>query len=150
MASTSLCSSFLSYHPFFTTSKSKLEPRKRACTRISAARSEAHDQNYYSGRLVDENMIVLRKRIHEMKMVERNYEPPSDWMEWEKRYFTSYDSLICGMMGFLQSQLMDTRPSLALGFIALIILSVPMSSAMVLFHFMEMSKMALGGLHGLN
>ncbi|KAJ6988149.1 hypothetical protein NC653_021163 [Populus alba x Populus x berolinensis] len=83
-------------------------------------------------------------------MVERNYEPPANWMEWEKRYFTSYDSLICEMMGFLQSQLMDTRPGLALGFIALISLSVPMATAMMFFHFSEMFKTALDGLPGLN
>ncbi|GKV14461.1 hypothetical protein SLEP1_g25341 [Rubroshorea leprosula] len=28
-------------------------------------------------------MIVLRKRIHEMKMIERNYELPEDWMDWD-------------------------------------------------------------------
>ena len=32
-------------------------------------------------RLVDEDLIVLRKIIHEMKKVERNYEPLEDWME---------------------------------------------------------------------
>ncbi|KAB5544813.1 hypothetical protein DKX38_012925 [Salix brachista] len=123
-------------------------PEKRVCARISASGRESRDQNYFSGRIVDENMIVLRKRIHEMKMAERNYEPPSNWMGWEKRYFTSYDSLICEMMGFLQSQLMDTRPSLALGFIALISLSVSMSTAMMFFQFTEMFKMTLGGLPG--
>ncbi|KAJ6988148.1 hypothetical protein NC653_021163 [Populus alba x Populus x berolinensis] len=150
MASTSLCSSSLSYHPLFASSETKLDSRKRVSARISASRRESHDQNYFSGRIVDENMIVLRKRIHEMKMVERNYEPPANWMEWEKRYFTSYDSLICEMMGFLQSQLMDTRPGLALGFIALISLSVPMATAMMFFHFSEMFKTALDGLPGLN
>lgn len=150
MDSTLVCSSSstLLFSPFPHCSKIKLQSRKRACgTRIFAAgREEAHDQNY-SGRLVDESMIVLRKRIHEMKMVERNYEPPADWMEWEKRYFTSYDSLICEMMGVLQSQLMNTRPSLALGAIALITLSVPTSTAVLFFHLMEMSRMVLGGIH---
>ncbi|KAL6982114.1 hypothetical protein U1Q18_023730 [Sarracenia purpurea var. burkii] len=56
----------------------------------SASRNEARDDdlNYCSGGgrrrgQVDENLIVLRKRIHEMKMKERNYEPPSHWMEWD-------------------------------------------------------------------
>ncbi|KAJ6318365.1 hypothetical protein OIU76_013828 [Salix suchowensis] len=148
MAATSPCSSSLSHHPLLSPSKTKLDSRKRVCSRISASGRESRDQNYFSGRIVDENMIVLRKRIHEMKMAERNYEPPSNWMGWEKRYFTSYDSLICEMMGFLQSQLMETRPSLALGFIALISLSVSMSTAMMFFQFTEMFKMTLGGLPG--
>ncbi|KAJ6689598.1 hypothetical protein OIU85_005958 [Salix viminalis] len=135
MAATSPCSSSLSHHPLLASSKTKLDYRKRVCARISASGRESRDQNYFSGRIVDENMIVLRKRIHEMKMAERNDEPPSNWMGWEKRYFTSYDSSICEMMGFLQSQLMETRPSLALGFIALISLSVSMSTAMMFFQF---------------
>lgn len=112
-------------------------------SRIFASRNEAHDQNYHSGRLVDESMIVLRMRIREMKMVERNDEPPSDWMDWEKRYYTSYDSIICELMGILQSQLMNTRPGLAFGMLALIILSVPTSSAVILFHLIEFTKSVL-------
>ncbi|KAJ4829353.1 hypothetical protein Tsubulata_024232 [Turnera subulata] len=141
-------SSTLPFSPFSSHPKTKLiNPQKRrAFVAICAARREAHDQNY-SGRIVDEDMIVLRKRIHEMKIVERNYEPPADWMEWEKHYFASYDSMICGMMGVLQSQLMNTRPSVALGIIALISLSVPFSTSMVLFQVMEMAKMVLGGIH---
>ncbi|XVE74730.1 hypothetical protein DITRI_Ditri12bG0041200 [Diplodiscus trichospermus] len=115
-------------------------PRKAISTKIFAMRrSEAHDHNC-SGRIVDENMIVLRKRIHELKMIERNYEPPADWMEWEKRYYTSYDSIICDVLGVLQSQLMNTRPSLALGMLALVMLSVPTSAAVMFFHLMEITK----------
>ena len=55
-------------------------------------------------------------------MMERNYEPPSEWMHWEKQIYTSYDSFICEMMGLLQIQLMNTRPSLALGILALLII----------------------------
>lgn len=102
----------------------------------SSSSSRRSDQaNHDHHRLVDENMIVLRKRIHEMKMVERNYEPPSHWMDWEKKYYTSYDTLICQVMGFLQSQMMNTRPSLALGIVILVLFSVPTSSAMLFFHF---------------
>jgi len=43
---------------------------------------------------VDESMIILRKRIREMKMIERNYEHPEDWMEWEKQYYACYDAFI--------------------------------------------------------
>ncbi|TMW87712.1 hypothetical protein EJD97_019588 [Solanum chilense] len=115
-----------------------------------AIRREAHDQNYNSndfGR-VDENLIVLRKRIHEMKMVETNHEPPTEWMDWEKSLYMDYDSNICELMGLLQAQLMDTRPSLVLGMVGLIALSVPTSTIVVLFHLLELAKGVLAnGLH---
>ncbi|XP_021896282.1 uncharacterized protein LOC110813446 [Carica papaya] len=109
--------------------------------RVSTGRVFASHREGWS---VDENMIVLRKRIHEMKMVERNYEPPANWMEWEKRFYTSYDSFIYQLVGALQSRLMNTRPSLALGMIALVVISVPVSSGMVFIQLLEMVKMGLG------
>lgn len=145
-SSTILSSTVLSFHPFSGSPKESLYYPKRSSATTFASRKEAHDQNY-SGRMVDENMIVLRKRMHEMKMVERNYEPPSDWMHWEKQYYTSYDSLVCEAMGFLQSQLMNTRPSLALGILTLVLLSVPTSTAVVFFHLMEIIKGLSAGIH---
>ncbi|KAF5745212.1 hypothetical protein HS088_TW07G00795 [Tripterygium wilfordii] len=141
----SLSPSIISSFPLSNSSKMVFDYPRKGCssgTRIVASRrsSEAHDKNYHNGKLVDENMIVLRKRIHEMKMVERNYEPPSEWFDWEKRYFTSYDSMICELMGSLQLQLMETRPSLALGMLALITLSVPTSMAMLFLHFVDVAK----------
>ncbi|EHA8591150.1 hypothetical protein COCNU_scaffold034767G000010 [Cocos nucifera] len=107
----------------------------------------AHKRDTYGsdfgGGLVDENMIVLRKRIHEMKMAERNYEPPSDWMEWEKRYYTSYDSDVCQVLGLLQALLMNTRPSLAFGMMILVMLSVPASAILILYHVMEAMRSIL-------
>ncbi|KAK9277594.1 hypothetical protein L1049_007139 [Liquidambar formosana] len=150
METTSLCSTLLPFRPISGSRKMGHDHRKRAATTrvVASRRSDAHDQNYHGGRLVDENLIVLRKRIHEMKMVERNYEPPSDWMDWEKRYYTSYDSVICEAVRFLQSQLMNTRPSVAIGMVALIILSVTTSTAVLLFHLMEIiTKGALAGIH---
>ncbi|KAF7827703.1 putative Mediator of RNA polymerase II transcription subunit 18 [Senna tora] len=116
--------------------------RSRTAVVLAASRSRgaADRDSFGAGRLVDENMIVLRKRIHEMKMMEKNYEPPSDWMEWEKRYYTSYDSIICDVMGVLQRNLMNTRPSLALGMMALIAMSVPTSSAFLLYHLLDLDS----------
>ncbi|XP_050224826.1 uncharacterized protein LOC126674424 [Mercurialis annua] len=145
-------SSSLIYHPFSKTLRSS---RTRVFT-VAARSRKAHDASYSScsgggggggGRLVDVNMIVLRKRIHEMKMVERNYEPPSDWMEWEKQCFTSYDGLICDLVGVLQSQMMNTRPSLVLAMVALVSLSVPFSTAVVFSHFVEVTQMIFCGIH---
>lgn len=90
--------------------------------------------------MVDENMFVLRERIHEMKIVEGSYEAPSHWSEWEKKYYNVYDTLVCQLVGLLQAQMMKSRPSLVLGFTALILLSFPTCSALVLFHFLGMAK----------
>ncbi|CAK9154787.1 unnamed protein product [Ilex paraguariensis] len=134
MTSTSLCSPFLTLSPPPKTGFK--HPKRVASATISASRRESHEHNN-GGRMVDENLIILRKRIHEMKMIERNYEPPSDWMDWEKSYYVRYDSIICEAMGFLQSQLMNTRPSLALGMIAVIALSLPTSMAVVMVYLAE-------------
>jgi hypothetical protein len=94
----------------------------------------------YGGRIVDENMILLRMRIRELKMSEMSQEPPASWMEWEKKYYTQYDEDVCEAVGLLQSYLLSIRPSLALGMAALVILSVPFSAGVLLFHALEMAK----------
>ncbi|GAB4840365.1 hypothetical protein Ancab_021131 [Ancistrocladus abbreviatus] len=80
-------SGFLSSLPF---SLIRSNPNCRAKgARVLALRRESHEHDHgfeYNGRLVDENMIVLRMRIQEMKMMENNYEAPSDWMPWEKQF----------------------------------------------------------------
>ncbi|XP_057962929.1 uncharacterized protein LOC131154275 [Malania oleifera] len=141
MDTASLCSASLPLRPCSTNRRTRLRHREGAsAARVFASRrSEAHDRNY-SGRLVDENLIVLRKRIHEMKMLERNYEPPSHWMNWEKWYYPNYDSSICEAMGLLQSQLMKTRPSLALLIALLVALSVPISTSVLFFHLVEITN----------
>lgn len=142
METETLSSSLLQLHPFSRHQKVSHNRRRRNSLKIFASGKEANDQNFH-GRIVDENMIVLRKRIHEMKMVERNYEPPAHWMEWEKRCYTSYDSLICEAMGFLQSQFMNTRPSMALGIVSLVALSVPTSTALLALQLLEVIKIFL-------
>uniref|UniRef100_A0A6N2LF95 Uncharacterized protein n=1 Tax=Salix viminalis TaxID=40686 RepID=A0A6N2LF95_SALVM len=47
---------------------------KRPSGAVVAASRRENSREWMMG--VDESMVVLRKRIHEMKMVERNYEPP--------------------------------------------------------------------------
>ncbi|CAL5209939.1 unnamed protein product [Lathyrus oleraceus] len=97
--------------------------------------------NNFGGKLVDESMIILRKRIHEMNMIEKNYEAPSNWMEWEKScYYTNYDSIICEAMRVLQTKLMNTRPSVAFGAMAFVAISVPFSSFLVFLHLLEFAK----------
>ncbi|XP_043699114.1 uncharacterized protein LOC122649918 [Telopea speciosissima] len=115
---------------------------KRYTMTVSAAkRDDDYDGRSRTGKLVDENMVVLRKRIQEMKMVERNEEAPEYWMEWEKRYYTNYYySDVYEAVGLLQTQLMETRPSVALGMVALVIVSVPTSTFMVALHLMKMAN----------
>lgn len=114
--------------------------RRKGCTSRKIFAISGRDSYEWDckGRLVDESMIVLRKRIHEMKMIERNYEPPADWMNWEKQCYTSYDENICRLVGLLQTYLMNTRPSLAIGMIMLITMSVPASTLMIVLRLMEM------------
>ncbi|XP_058082533.1 uncharacterized protein LOC131230651 [Magnolia sinica] len=112
---------------------------KRLRITASAAPNNGHDWGF-GGRSVDEDMIVLRQRIHDMKMAEMNNEPPLHWMEWEKRYYTCYDSDVCEAVGLLQTVLMNTRPSLAIGTMALVALSVPTSTVMIIFYFIEFAK----------
>ncbi|WCJ33227.1 hypothetical protein M5689_014602 [Euphorbia peplus] len=138
-------------HPNLLFRPSFISSTRPHTTRVFAAarrrRGEEESDEYNGGRLVDMNMIVLRKRIHEIKMVERNYEPPSDWSDWEKQYFSTYDSLICDFMGLLQSELMDTRPFVALGMIVFVAFSVPFSSVTLFSHFMDMAKLLSDTIH---
>lgn len=89
-------------------------------------------------------MIVLRMRIRGVKMLENGHDgrdqPPSEWMEWEKQYFVHYNEDVLEGIGLLQNYLMNIRPSLALGLVTLFILSVPISSALVIFHVVEITK----------
>ncbi|KAB2090635.1 hypothetical protein E1A91_A03G139500v1 [Gossypium mustelinum] len=115
-------------------------PSKTVYTKILASKRDAHSHNF-DGKLVDQNMIVLRMRIHEMTKSEKSYEPPRHWMEWEKEYKKSYYDLdVCEALGYLQYKLMETRPSFALGMALLLLLSLPTSFAIVLFHLMHIIK----------
>ncbi|KAK9271657.1 hypothetical protein L1049_002020 [Liquidambar formosana] len=106
------------------------------------ARRETNGRDYW-GKQVDESMIVLRMRIWEMKMLNTSHAPPSNWMEWEKRYYSRYGSDVCEAMGLLQSYLMKTRPSLALGMVALIVLSVPISTMVVMYNAIDIARVIL-------
>ncbi|KAI3817258.1 hypothetical protein L1987_11047 [Smallanthus sonchifolius] len=74
-----------------------------------------------SGKMVDENMIVLRERIRKMKCDGDDDWLPDNWMEWEKTYTYSgrYHSDVYKAVAVLQRFLMESRPSVALGLVAL-------------------------------
>lgn len=105
-----------------------------------AIKRDREDQKNYKGRMVDENMIILRMRIHDMKMSEKHDEVPMDWMRWERRYYQEgYKSDVSEGIGFLQNLLMETRPSLALGISVLVMLCVSHSLFMAALQFMNMA-----------
>ncbi|KAL2551873.1 hypothetical protein Fot_05492 [Forsythia ovata] len=99
---------------------------------------------------VDENMSVLRLHIKKMKMLESSrtsQKPSSDWMEWEKKIFTRYHEDVCEVVALLQSYLMNTRPSVALGVLALVAMSVPLSSSVAMVNILKIAKGLLEGCH---
>ncbi|CAA0817190.1 Unknown protein [Striga hermonthica] len=117
--------------PRFSTSRIIIKPNS------VSVRASRHDHDF-SGRLVDESMIVLRMRIHEMMRTSDG--PPSEWMDWEKELYAGYDSLICDAVGHLQSYLMDTRPGVALGMATLIAVSLPISTLLLLYNLLLLIK----------
>lgn len=99
------------------------------------------EHNQGESKLVDENMIVLRIRIKEMKLLEAGkMGPPSNWMEWEKKYYAHYNEDVCEAIGLIQIYLMESRPALALGMLALLCLSVSYSTYVLILHAMEMTQ----------
>ncbi|KAG6475145.1 uncharacterized protein LOC122022419 [Zingiber officinale] len=93
-------------------------------------------------RLVDGNMVTLRRRIHERRMAE-NYsdrvnEAPGDWMEWERRYYKRYGSDVSEFMGMAQAALMNARPSVGLATVAVAGLSMPPAAALFLLLLFSM------------
>ena len=78
--------------------------------------------------------------MREMKILETNYEPPSNWMEWEKKYFLRYNDDVCEALGLLQDYLMNMRPSLALGIITFLTFSVLISIGLIVFHAVDIAK----------
>ncbi|KAL5227084.1 hypothetical protein ABZP36_015349 [Zizania latifolia] len=96
-----------------------------------------------SGGLVDEGMIVLRRRIHEMRAAETGWEPPADWAAWEKEWYGSYDADVCALVGALQAFLMSSRPGVGVGIIAAVMLSVPASAFLLLSSLLHASQALL-------
>ncbi|KAK9742531.1 hypothetical protein RND81_03G179500 [Saponaria officinalis] len=146
MEITSMFTSTTKFNPHITFSplntKSKPISRNNNFTSISALRRSDSNGSRYQGRQVDENMIVLRKRIHELKMLETNYEPPSEWMQWEKNLYANYDydDYICMVLGMVQTQLINTRPSVALATMTLLALSVPTSVFFIITHLVRTAE----------
>lgn len=107
-------------------------------------------------------MIVLKMRIKKLKVVESvggggggdggqesSAAPvaPAEWKEWEKRVFTHYHEGVCDTVEMVQSYLMNTRPSVAVGVAALIAMSVPLSTSVVFANALKVARALLAGCH---
>lgn len=90
--------------------------------------------------MVDEDMIVLRLRIKELEMMEKGEKVcvPSNWFEWEKKYYMQFQSGICREIGYMQLFLMNSRPSFGMGIIGFVVSSVLISNVLLIFHGIEM------------
>ncbi|XP_047165377.1 uncharacterized protein LOC124834671 [Vigna umbellata] len=106
---------------------------------ICASKSDSFG-HHYEGKMVDDNMILLRMRIREIETLETKGKDSSDWNEWEKKYFQNYDSDVCEAVGVLQRVLMNTRPSFALATFALLMLTTSMSMLQLAFHLVGYAK----------
>ncbi|KAI9085632.1 hypothetical protein K1719_032475 [Acacia pycnantha] len=115
--------------------------RPRVGSRVVVRTSGGREHQW--GREVDENMIVLRLRIREIKMMEKKKYEEEDcgMMRWEREYYEGeYGEHICEALGLLQSYLMTVRPCLAAGIVLLVALSVSISSGLLLFNSIDTMK----------
>ncbi|KAL0396731.1 UNVERIFIED_CONTAM: hypothetical protein Scaly_0121500 [Sesamum calycinum] len=126
---------------FTTSPKRQPSPRKPTSSTTSprAMKRDANrEKDRHDHKLVDENMIVLKMRIQEIKRKEEELSQAvrtsnSSWMEWEKQWCKNeYESDVYEAVGFLQIMLMNTRPSLVLGLLALLMFTTSTSLALVL------------------
>ncbi|KAG8384145.1 hypothetical protein BUALT_Bualt04G0087800 [Buddleja alternifolia] len=112
------------------------------------------NQGRNEGKSTDENMVVLKMRIKKLKVSEKissnqgaEAAPSKDWKDWEKKIFTRYHESVFDSMELLQSYLMNTRPSLALGILTLVAMSVPLSSSVVMVNALKVARGLLAGCH---
>jgi hypothetical protein len=95
------------------------------------------------GRLVDEDMATLRRRIREARAESSEEDgildaddagiplPPTGWTELERRHHGSYVVGVRGAVGLLEALLVNARPGLGAGLLAVLLLGVPASLFLV-------------------
>lgn len=139
-------SSFSTFSRNLSSRKIKFSPRSRP---VKLFITSAYDKNQ-NGRVVDENMIVLRMRIRDIKMAESNEDQDvsENWMGWEKTYYQqSYSSDVTKGVGILQVMLMETRPSLVLGMLALVLLGLSYSTVVAVCMLIDMANFVIHIIH---
>lgn len=80
-----------------------------------------------------------------MEVAERNYEPPSNWTQWEKEYYMRYGADVCGFAGLVQAFLLSTRPGFGIGLMVLMAMSVPASAVLVWVQLVHAVRMGVFG-----
>lgn len=104
-----------------------LKRMKRVLRPVRAKSGDRQQADSGDWSIVDANMILLRKRISELKSQEDNYELPEDWKEWEKKIYPSYHTNVIQAIGWLHYTLIHARPSVGIALLSLITLCVPTS-----------------------
>lgn len=105
--------------------------RERASTSIIAMGNDGKREKRRDYKLVDENMVVLKMRVQEMEMKERENTAKRD-----KDWYKNYDSDVYELVGLLQILMMNSRPSLVLGVVALLVISSSTSLVVVLSYLL--------------
>jgi hypothetical protein len=132
--------------PSLTATSAKKKP---AAALVGCAASRRDDAEFGcgSGRLVEEGMVELRRRIHEMRAAERNWEPPAEWAAWEKEWYGgTYDADVCRLVAALQGLLLRARPGVGVGIVAALALAVPASALVLALHLLDASRGVLSSL----
>ncbi|KAG8053597.1 hypothetical protein GUJ93_ZPchr0001g31895 [Zizania palustris] len=146
---TTACAVFGGWKPSTIATTTTTTPPGVICSCASSRRDDAEfsvgGSGSGSGGLVDEGMIVLRRRIHEMRAAETAgwAEPPADWAAWEKEWYGSYDADVCALVGALQTFLMSSRPGVGVGIVAALMLSVPATAFLLLSSLLHASQALL-------
>ncbi|KAG0491482.1 hypothetical protein HPP92_004880 [Vanilla planifolia] len=131
LSSSPLFSSFP--HRFPTHNTPKLISSSNKASQVAFAHNrDRHGDSYESGSRwsVDKSMIVLRRRIHQMRMEESGHELPAHWVEWERQVYASYAEHVYDLVGLLQTVLLSTRPIVAMAIASALLLGVPTSLLM--------------------
>ncbi|XP_078446107.1 uncharacterized protein LOC144715091 [Wolffia australiana] len=102
---------------------------RRQAIRAAAGRGD------YFGRLADEDMINLRRRIREMEVAEMGEKAaPPGWPEWERRYYRRrYAADVSDAVAALQRLLLSSRPAAAFAAVAVVAVSVPTAAALLVY-----------------
>ncbi|GLJ09363.1 hypothetical protein SUGI_0107370 [Cryptomeria japonica] len=105
-----------------------LHRKSRRVPRLLITAASSGDSRFDSDHSkVDADMIVLRKRIYDLKLQESEDELPAEWMEWERKMYPSYNSMVFYAIAWAQYFLMTARPGVAVGVFVLLSVCVPTS-----------------------
>ncbi|KAK3160195.1 hypothetical protein QOZ80_1BG0056470 [Eleusine coracana subsp. coracana] len=139
-----------------TTAASTTKKKREAAAVVACAASRRDDDSEFScgdgGRLVDEGMVALRRRIDEIRAAERGgWEAPAECAAWEEEqwYVASANADVCYvyLIGALQALLLSERPGVGGGLVAALALAVPASAFVLVSHLLlEASRGILSNL----